>query len=89
MLVSLAAMAVIVVGAFIALRNVAIDEAERDTRLRVEAEARLVETAGLRDGILRGDRAAIQHLDDLVVGQILSDSVVRVKLWSKDGTIRR
>jgi signal transduction histidine kinase len=87
MLVSLAAVAVIVVGAFFALREVAIDEAERDTRERVIAEARLVETAGLRDGILRGEPAAIRRLDDLVLGQIVSGSLVRVKLWSKDGTV--
>jgi signal transduction histidine kinase len=87
MLVSLAAMAVIVVGAFFALREVAINEAERDTRVRVQSEARLVETAGLRDGILRADPAAIRRLDDVVLGQIVSGSLVRVKLWSKDGTI--
>jgi two-component system, NarL family, sensor kinase len=87
MLVSLAAMAVIVVGAFFALREVAINEAERDTRVRVQSEARLVETAGLRDGLLRGNPAAIRQLDDVVLGQIVSGSLVRVKLWSKDGTI--
>ena len=66
MLGSLAAIAVIVVGGFFALRNVAIDEATGDTRDRVRAEARLVEAAGLSDGIVRGDRAAIGRLDDLV-----------------------
>ena len=86
-LASLAAAAVVVVGAYFALRAVGIDEAERDTRDRVQAEARLVETAGLRDGILRGDQQAIRRLDDLVLGQIVTDEVVRVKLWSKDGTI--
>lgn len=87
MLASLAAIAVIVVGGFFALRQVATDEAERDTRERVQAEARLVEAAGLGDGLLRGDRKAIERLDDLVLGQIVSGSIVRVKLWSKDGTI--
>ena len=87
MLGSLAAIAVIVVGGFFALRGVAIGEAERDTRERVRAEGRLVETAGLRDGLLRGDPDAIAHLDDLVAGQILGGSIVRVKLWSQDGTI--
>ena len=87
MLASLAAVAVVVVGGFFALRQVAIDEAERGTRDRVQAEARLVEAAGLSDGVLRGDRAAIRRLDDLVLGQIVRGSVVRVKLWSKDGTI--
>jgi two-component system NarL family sensor kinase len=86
-LASLVAVAVVVVGGFFALRQVAIDEAERDTRDRVLAEARLVEAAGLRDGILRGDAGAIERLDDLVLGQVVRGSVVRVKLWSKDGTI--
>ncbi|MEY2517092.1 MAG: two-component system, NarL family, sensor kinase [bacterium] len=84
---SLAAIAVIVIGGFFALRGVAIDEAERDTSDRVRAEGRLVEAAGLKDGIVHGDAAAIRQLDDLVLGQILGGSIVRVKLWSKDGTI--
>jgi two-component system NarL family sensor kinase len=87
MLGSLVAIAVIVVGGFFALRSVAIDEATGDTRDRVRAEARLVEAAGLSDGIVRGDRSAIRRLDDLVVGQILGGSIVRVKLWTKDGRI--
>lgn len=87
MLASIAAIAVVVVGGFFALREVAIDEAERETRERVRAEARLVEAAGLSDGIVRGDRAAIRRLDDLVQGQVVSGSVVRVKLWTRDGRI--
>jgi hypothetical protein len=75
MLASLAAMLVIVVGAFFALRQVAIDQAERDTRERVQAEARLVEAAGLRDEILRGSPSAIRRLDDVVLGQIVSGSM--------------
>jgi two-component system NarL family sensor kinase len=87
MLGSIAAIAVIVVGGFFALRSVAIDEAENDTRDRVMAEGRLVEEAGLRDGIVRGDRAAIRYLDDLVAGQILRGPIARVKLWSQSGEI--
>ena len=87
MLGSVAAIAVIVVGGFFALRDVALDEAVGDTRDRVVAEARLVEAAGLRDGIVRGERAAIRLLDDVVSGQVLGDSIVRVKLWAKDGRI--
>jgi signal transduction histidine kinase len=87
MLGSLAAIAVIVIGGFFALRGVAISEAEHDTRDRVRAEGRLVEAAALKDGIVRGDKAAIRQLDDLVLGRILGGSIVRVKLWAKDGTI--
>jgi signal transduction histidine kinase len=87
MLASLVAIVVIVVGSYFALRQVAIDEAERDTRERVRAEARLVEAAGLRDGILRSDPSAVRRLDDIVLGQVVTGSLVRVKLWAKDGTI--
>lgn len=84
---SLAAIAVIVVGGFFALRSVAIAEATRDTTDRVRAEARLVEAAGLDAGITKGDPAAIRRLDDLVRNRILGDSIIRVKLWTQDGTI--
>jgi signal transduction histidine kinase len=84
---SVAAIAVVVVGGFLALRPVTINEAERTTRQQVQVEGRLVAAAGLRDGLLRGDPSAIAHLDDLVQGQILDTSVVRVKVWSQDGTI--
>jgi signal transduction histidine kinase len=84
---SLAAIAVVVIGGFFTLRNVTILEAERDTRARVQLEARLVESAGLDDGVLREDHKALTRLDDLVQGQILGDPVVRVKLWTRDGRI--
>lgn len=84
---SLAAIAVVVVGGFFALRSITIDEARRGTRERVEAEGHLVEAAGLTDGVLRGNRAALARLDDVVIGQVLAGSIVRVKVWSGDGTI--
>ncbi len=87
MLGSLAAIAVVVIGGFFALRTITVNEARRDTRERVEAEGHLVEAAALRDGVLRGDRRALQQLDDVVLGQVLAGSIVRVKIWSADGTI--
>jgi signal transduction histidine kinase len=85
-LVSLAAIAIITIGGYFALRSVAIDEAERDTRERVQVEGRLVQAA-LDDGVLNGDPAALQKLDDVVQSQILGETVVRVKLWTQDGRI--
>jgi len=87
MLGSLAAIAVVVVGGFFALRSVTIREAERDTRGRVELQGAVVESAGLTDGVLREDPAALAQLDDAVAARILSPSVVRVKLWSRDGRV--
>ena len=78
----------IVIGGFFALRDVTAEEAERDTRERVVLEGKLVEAAALER---RRPHAAIRRrcarLDDLVQGQILGESVVRVKLWAQDGTI--
>jgi signal transduction histidine kinase len=80
-------MLVVVLGLFFALRSVTIKDAERDTRERVQLDGRLVETA-LADGVLKGDPEALAELDDLVAGQVMSDdSIVRVKLWSRDGKI--
>lgn len=87
MLASVAAFAVIAVGGYLALRQVALDQAVRETRQRVESDGRIVESAGLTDGVLRGDARALQRLDDVVLGQVLGGPVVRVKVWSRDGRV--
>ncbi len=40
-----------------------------------------------QDGLLHGDPRAQARLDDLVLGRLLSPSVVRVKVWSREGRI--
>jgi hypothetical protein len=56
MLGSVATIPVVLIGGFFALRDVAIQEAERDIRERVLVEGRLAETA-LTDGILEREAA--------------------------------
>jgi hypothetical protein len=36
---------------------------------------------------LHGEPEAVRRLDDLITSQVLSASIVRVKLWKPDGTI--
>src|SRR3954468_8019189 len=84
---TLVAIAVVVVGGFFALKSVTTREAERNTRDQVQTQGRLVEASGLTDGVLRGDRRALERLDDVVLGQVLSPSIVRVKIWSQDGRV--
>jgi len=84
---SLLAVAVVAIGGYFALRSIAIEEAERNTRERVQLEGALVEAAGLGDGVLSGRPAALARLEALVLGQILDDSLMRVKIWSRDGRI--
>jgi signal transduction histidine kinase len=84
---SLAAIAVTVIGGYFALRSIAIDEAEEDTRDQVQLQGALVEAAGLSDGVLRGEPTALVRVDNLVLGRVLDESLIRVKIWSKDGRI--
>jgi signal transduction histidine kinase len=84
---SVVVLVVVLIAAFIAMRSVALDEARRDTGERVRGLASLVEAAGLDDGLVRGDRNAIARMDRLVDGRVIGGSLVRVKIWSQDGTI--
>ena len=81
-----AAIAVAVVGGYFVLRSVAIDEAKRQTRTRVQEAAQLAE-ATVTDGLVAGRPTAVTAVDDVVVGRILSSSIVRVKIWSAGGRV--
>src|SRR3954452_10276541 len=83
---TLAAIVVAVVGGYFVLRSVAIDEAKRQTRTRVQEAAQLVE-ATVGDGLVSGKRDALTAVDDVVVARILSESIVRVKIWSPGGSV--
>ena len=83
---SAAAIAIAVVGGYFALRSVAIDEAKRETRTRVQEAGQLVESS-IGDRVLTGRPADLGAVDDVVVGRVLSDSIVRVKIWSADGRV--
>src|SRR3954451_11774478 len=81
-----AAIVIALVGGFFALRSVAIDQAKRETRTRVQEAGQLVEST-LGDGLVAGKPAAVQSVDDVVVSRVLSNSIVRVKIWSADGRV--
>jgi two-component system, NarL family, sensor kinase len=83
---TLVASAIAVVGGYFVLRAVAIDEAKRQTRDRVQEEAQLVEGA-VSDGLLHGRARSVRKVDDVVVSRVLSDSIVRVKIWSPGGRV--
>ena len=83
---SAAAIAVAVIGGYFALRSVAIDEAKRETRTKVQEAGQLVEST-LGEGLLTGKPARSAAVDDVVVARVLSNSIVRVKIWSADGRV--
>jgi signal transduction histidine kinase len=51
------------------------------------ADAAAAVTPALTDAVARGDPAALRTLDHMVRDRVLSEQVVRVKLWRADGTI--
>ena len=83
---SAAAIVVALVGGYFALRSVAIDEAKRETRTKVQEAGQLVE-ATISDGLRAGKPSAVRSVDDVVVARVLSSSIVRVKIWSANGRV--
>src|SRR2546423_11121415 len=83
---SAAAIAVAVVGGYFALRSVAVDEAKRETRTKVQESGQLVEST-LTESLLAGRPAARSAVDGVVVARVLDNSIVRVKIWSADGRV--
>src|SRR4051812_43221224 len=64
-------------------------EALRDARQLTRAIGLSMVAPRLSDGIIRGDRDAVDRLHAFVTGRVktLDDAIVRVKLWGPDGTI--
>lgn len=83
---SVAAIAIVLVGGFFALRSVALEQARGETTIKVVQAGQLVESQ-LADGILTGAPAVLARVDELVVARVLSSSVVRVKIWSRRGRL--
>ncbi len=84
---ALAVFAVVAVGASIAASRLAEREAVNDAARTTNLLALAVVQPVLRDSLLTGDTEAYAALDDVVRQNVLPNEIVRVKLWSPDGTI--
>lgn len=84
---SLLAVLVFVLASVPLLREIGRSEAIRNARETVRLAAAGVVEPNLRNGLLRGDPAAIAQVDEVVQERVLSDSIVRVKIWSADGRV--
>jgi signal transduction histidine kinase len=87
MLVGAAALAIVAVALSVASRRVGEREAIVEARTEALVKAKGLIEPALADGLLDGDPAAIASLDEVVRSDVLNDSLVRVKVWSEDGTI--
>jgi signal transduction histidine kinase len=77
---------VAVAGAF-ASRRVAEREAVTDAAHTTDLIARQVVQPAVTDGLISGSPAALKAIDRVVRQQVLSSSIVRVKLWTAAGRI--
>jgi two-component system NarL family sensor kinase len=84
---SLVAVLVFALASVPLLRQTGRNEAIRNARETVRLAAAGVVEPNLRNGLLRGDPEAIAQVDEVVQERVLSDSIVRVKIWSSDGRV--
>jgi two-component system NarL family sensor kinase len=83
----LAAVVVFLVGSLLVLNALGRREAVRDAQdFAVLAGQGIVEP-GLTDSVLADNREALDRLDRIVHERVLSDRVIRVKIWARDGRI--
>ena len=83
----LVALFVVSVGSWWAARRAAESEALEDARQRTVTLAQAVVEPSLTDELLAGSPRALSRFDAIVRERIMGDDVLRVKLWSSDGTI--
>jgi len=83
----LVALAVLAVAGGLVLRQLSEDEAVDDARRLATLAGRGVVEPRFTDAALDGRPAALAALDRAVQERVLSEDVVRVKIWAPDGTI--
>src|SRR6059036_3909726 len=84
---SLVALALVGLAAFFLLRHIGTTEATDNAKQVTRVVGRGVVDPALTRGVMRGDPAALHHLDRIVHRRVLGDSIVRVKIWTPNGRI--
>src|SRR5947209_68907 len=86
-LAGLAAVVLISAGTIYVVRRNATSEAIRNAREIAGIDGYAVAEPVLVDGALSGDLAALDRVNTVVHERVLSDRVVRVKVWTPEGRI--
>src|SRR4051794_23003019 len=82
----LAAITLLLVSIYVS-RQAAKSEAIADARHTADVLAEAVVQPNVTDALVREDPQAIARLDRVVEGPIVGGSIVRVKIWTAEGTI--
>jgi signal transduction histidine kinase len=83
----LVAMIAVTVGVVVLVRHDVRNDAVREARDVTVAAGRAAIAPVLTDGVLAGDPAALHALDETVRQRVLSESILRVKVWTPDGRV--
>ena len=83
----LVAVAVVGLATGIASRRIGQREAITDARTTTLVKAQTIVEPVVTDGLLTRDAAAVQRVDAAVRSRVLDTSLVRVKIWTRDGLI--
>ncbi len=86
-LAGLAAVVLISAGTIYVVRHNATTEAIRNARDIASILGHSVAAPVLADGVLTGDPTGLANLNEVVHARVLSDQVVRVKVWTPEGHI--
>src|SRR3954454_22528217 len=84
-LVGLVAVVVVGIATAVASRRVGQREATVDARTTTLIKAQTAVEPVVSDALAKGSPAAVAAMDKVVRRQVLDDSLVRVKIWSRDG----
>jgi len=86
-LAGLAAVVLISAGTIYVVRRNATTEAIRNARDIASIDGHAIAEPVLDNGVFSGDPASLRRVDTVVHERILSDRVVRVKVWTPEGHI--
>ena len=86
-LAGLVALVIVGLATAIASRRIGEREAIADARITTVTKAQGLVAPALTDAVLTGSTSAVARLDHVVKSDVIDSSLVRVKLWTKNGTI--
>jgi two-component system NarL family sensor kinase len=86
-LVGIVAVVIVGLATSIASRRVGEREAIVDARTKTLVKAQGFVEPAVTNGLLTGDPVAVRKVAATVERNVLDDSLVRVKIWNRDGTI--
>jgi two-component system NarL family sensor kinase len=86
-LASLVAVIVFLVGTLFVVRELGRRDAVRNARQFAQLAGQGIVEPTITSGVLAGRRGALDRLDRVVQERVLSDRVVRVKIWTRGGRI--